>query len=92
MGLEANEYVEVTNNKFIPFFFFFLVLNNFQVLSELGCCALVTAPLLVSQLLFSVCALLWCSIMCSFPFVSIVHACESFFLPQAPLFFLVPFL
>lgn len=57
MGSEANENIEVTNKKFIPFFF--LVLNNFQVLSELGCCALVTAPLLVSQLLFSLCALLW---------------------------------
>ena len=34
--------------------FFFLVLNNFQALSELGCCALVTSPLLVS-LLFPAC-------------------------------------
>lgn len=81
-----------TNTMSIPLFF--LVLNNFQVLSQLGCCALVTSPLLVSLIIFQrVCALLWCSIiMCSFPFVSIVHACESFFLPQAPLFFLVPFL
>ena len=79
--------MEVEANKYV------LVLNNFQVLGEHGCRAL-TAPLaFVLVYFFSVCALLWPSIiMCSFPFVSVVHACESFFLPQAPLFFPVPFL
>lgn len=79
----------------------FQVTGTYRCCCELGCRALVTSPLLVSLLLFiyliftfsSICVWLWCSIiMCCFPFVSIVHACESFFLPQAPLFSPVPFL
>lgn len=42
---------------------------------------------LACVLVILLCVLLWCSAtICSFPFVSIMHACESFFLPRPPCF------